>query len=175
MTIDNPEISREKTVNGTNGEHHNKLVADAYNLNNNSASRKRTEQPQETTVFDDLNSAGSHLWNAIWKVNEAEVRAVVGTAQAVQKVADEHPAEAAVTGVAGLPGLAALKVNQQVYAENKDFLEPVVNGVADAGKFVISSVAGVCEHASERLSDNFKNKPLTSALEFVIHPILPMI
>lgn len=134
-----------------------------------------SEQPKQTTATEDLYSAGRHLWDAAWKINEAQVKAVVGAAQTVGQFVQEHPGEVAVTAVAGLPGLAVMKGGQEIYAENKDDLAPIVKGAADAGQMIVSGVEQVSASTAKRLQENMAQKPVTSALELVVSPILPVV
>jgi hypothetical protein len=131
------------------------------------------EQPKNTSISEDLYSAGSHLWNAVWKINEVQAKAVVGAAQTVGQFVEDHPAEVIVTASTGLPGLAVMKGGQELYAENKDDIAPVMNEAACAGQALLTEATQISMDSSRRLADNFREKPLTMAAEFLINPVLP--
>lgn len=132
------------------------------------------EQPKNTTITEDLYSAGQSLWNAAWKVNEAQTKAVVATAQTVGQFVQEHPGEVLVTATTGLPGLVAMKGAQELYAENKEDLAPIVNVAAEAGQAMLTEATQISMNAPRRLLDNVREKPLTMAGEFLINPVLPV-
>lgn len=132
-----------------------------------------SEQPKNTTISEDLYSAGSHLWSAVWKINEVQAKAVVGAAQSVGQFVEDHPSEVIVTAATGLTGLAAMKGGQELYAENKDDIAPVINEAARAGQAFLTEATQISMDSSRRLAANVREKPLTMAAEFLINPVLP--
>lgn len=123
-----------------------------------------------TGIGQDLYDAGSHLLSAVWKVNEAQVKAVVGTGQFIA----EHPTEAVVTVTTGPGGLVAMKAGQELYAENEKDLAPILDTVASAGQAFFSEASTLAMDSSKRLQNNISEKPLTMATELLICPVLPL-
>ncbi len=132
------------------------------------------EQPKNTSVTEDLYSAGHSLWNAAWKINEAQAKVAVGAAQTVGQFVEEHPGEVLVAATTGLPGLVAMKGAQELYAENKEDLAPIVDVAADAGQALLNEATQISMNSPKRLWENIKEKPLTMAGEFLINPVLPV-
>lgn len=164
MSIEHSENTSEKIVNSTKGEHHNRLVSEAYGYTmpktnvsssehpvapNNQIAQATGRAEKETTAVEDLSDAGRSMWDAVWKAGQAETKAVVGTAQTL--------------------GQLAMKPGQILYAENKNELASIVDGAVDVGNKMLSGAARV----SQSLNDNLTHKPLTSFLEFGVNPLLP--